>query len=268
MTDRSIDIGGVAHIEVPGAGDIAVRKIGLDDLQAALRAGLADYRAMPSHLVMLTLVYPILGLIAARWSMGNDLLPIIFPLISGFALVGPIAAVGLYEISRRREAGLETHWSDVFKVVRSPGAVTIVVLSAVLLVLFVGWLAAAAAIYRSQFGAHVPVSPLVLLREIVTTGPGHTVLLLGNAVGLGFAVVTLAVSAISFPIALDRGVGPVVALVTSVRAMLANPGTMLVWGFIVAAGLVLGAIPLFVGLAVAMPVLGHATWHLYRRFVV
>ena len=184
MTNRSIDAGSVARLDLGAVGDIAIRKIGLDDLRAALRAGLANFRAMPSHLVMLTLVYPVLRLIAARWSMGNDLLPIIFPLISGFALVGPIAAVGLYEISRRREAGLETHWSDVFKVVRSPGALTIVVLSAVLLVLFVGWLAAAVAIYRAEFGAYAPVSPLVLLREIVTTGPGQAVLLLGNAVGL------------------------------------------------------------------------------------
>ena len=109
MTNRSIDAGSVARLDLGPVGDIAIRKIGLDDLRAALRAGLANFRAMPSHLVMLTLVYPVLRLIAARWSMGNDLLPIIFPPISGFALVGPIAAVGLYEISRRREAGLETH---------------------------------------------------------------------------------------------------------------------------------------------------------------
>ncbi len=267
MADRMIDIGGVARVEVPGSGDIQIRKIGADDLRAALRAGLADFRAMPSHLFILTLVYPLLGLIAARWSMGNDLLPIIFPLISGFALVGPLAAVGLYEISRRRELGMETHWSDVFQVVRSPGAMTIVALGAVLVVIFVAWIAAAAAIYHAQFGAHLPASPIMMLREIFTTGPGWTVIAVGNAVGFGFALVTLAVSAISFPLALDRHVGPVTAIVTSVRAMAANPGTMLLWGLIVAVVLLLGALPLFVGLAVALPVLGHATWHLYRRVI-
>lgn len=267
MTDRVIDLGGIAHIEVPGLDTIRIRKIGPSDLREALLEGWQDFRAMPSHLVVLTLVYPILGLIAARWSMGNDLLPIIFPLISGFALVGPLAAVGLYEISRRREAGAQAHWSDVFQVVRSPGALTILALGAVLLVLFVGWLLAATAIYRWQFGAHVPASAVTMLREIVTTRAGWTVILLGNAVGFVFAAITLAVAAISFPLALDRGVGPIVAIIASVRAMAANPGTMLMWGAIVAVGLVLGAIPLFVGLAVVLPVLGHATWHLYRRVV-
>jgi uncharacterized membrane protein len=268
MPDRVIDLGGVAHIDVPGLDALRIRKIRPVDLREALLEGWYDFRAMPSHLVVLTLIYPILGLIAARWSMGNDLLPIIFPLISGFALVGPLAAVGLYEISRRREAGLQTHWSNVFQVVRSPGALTILALGAVLLVLFVGWLLAATAIYRSQFGAHVPASAVDMLRAIVSTRAGWTVILLGNAVGFVFAVVTLAVAAISFPLALDRGVGPIVAIIASVRAMAANPGTMLTWGAIVVALLVVGAIPLFVGLAVALPVLGHATWHLYRRVVV
>ena len=267
MADRSIDIGGVAHVEIPGSGDTSIRRIGVADLRAALAAGWDDFRLMPSHLVMLTLIYPVLGLLAARWSMGNDLLPLVFPLISGFALVGPLAAVGLYEISRRREAGLDAHWSDVFKVVQSPGAVTILVMGAMLVVIFVAWIWAAHAIYASQFGAAAPADPATMVRAIVKTRPGWTVLLLGNAVGFGFAVVTLAVSAISFPMALDRGVGPVEAVVTSIRAMIANPVTMLVWGFIVAALLVLGALPLFVGLAVAMPLLGHATWHLYRRVV-
>ena len=268
MADRTIDLGGVAQVDLGDSGKYQIRKIGTDDLREALRRGYADFRQMPSHLIVLTLVYPILGLVAARWSMGNDLLPLIFPLISGFALVGPLAAVGLYEISRRRESGQSAQWSDVFQVVRSPGAGTLLALGAMLVVIFVGWLLAATAIYQWQFGAHAPLGLGDMAHEMMTTRQGLTVVLVGNAVGLGFALVALAVSAISLPLALDRGVGPVTAVLTSLRAFAANPGTMTLWGLIVAACLVVGALPLFVGLAIALPVLGHATWHLYRRVVV
>jgi uncharacterized membrane protein len=245
-----------------------IRKIGIDDLKDALRKGVDDFRLMPSYLVMLALLYPVVGLVAARWSMGNDVLPIIFPLISGFALVGPIAAVGLYELSRRREKGLDTYWQHVFDVLKSPALGTIILLGVLLTAIFVGWLVAAMTLHTALFGTPEPSSIRAFLTEIFSTSAGWKLILFGNAIGFVFAVVTLAVSAVSFPLALDRNVDFTTAVTTSVRAMIANPGTMLAWGFIVAAALAIGAVPFFMGLAVVMPILGHATWHLYRKLVV
>lgn len=245
----------------------AIRTIGFKDLKDALRKGVGDFQLMRSHLIMLALIYPLIGLVAAQWSTGNGVLPMLFPLASGFALVGPVAAVGLYELSRRREKGLDTSWKHVFDVVRSPALGTIVLLSIMLAVIFLAWVVVAMRLYTGLFGSFWPISIERFIAQLFGTGEGWRLILFGNAIGFLFAVVTLAVSAVSFPMALDRNADFFTAVGTSVRAFMANPGTMLAWGFIVAAVLVIAAIPFLVGLAVAMPILGHATWHLYRKLI-
>lgn len=247
--------------------DPVVKHIGPADLSVALREGWADFQLMPTYLVLLAFIYPVIGLLAARAAMGNNLLPLVFPLVSGFALVGPIAGLGLYELSRRHEAGLPTTWTNMLDVLKSPALGTIVVLAGVLLALFVGWLSAALAIYDGVFGAAAPASMGGFMRDVMATSAGLRLILIGNAVGFVFAVATLAVSVVSFPMALDRNVDPLTAIRTSVRAVAANPGTMARWGLIVAALLLAGGLLLGAGLAVAIPVLGHATWHLYRRMI-
>lgn len=245
-----------------------VRHITNADLIASLRQGLDDFKLMPTYLILLTLIYPAVGLIAARAALGNDVVPLIFPMISGFALVGPIAALGLYELSRRREAGLDTHWTHVFDVLHAKSLGTVIGLSAILAVLFVAWLASALQIQQWAMGTGSTRDVGGFLSDVLRTPGGHRLIIVGNLVGFVFAAVTLAIAAFSFPLALDREVSLPVAVATSVRVALANPATMAVWGLIVVGGLVLGAIPAFVGLAVVMPILGHATWHLYRRAVV
>jgi len=247
---------------------LPVRKITTADLKDAMRAGVADFQLMPTYLVLLALIYPIVGLVAARAAQGDGVLPLIFPLISGFALVGPLAAVGLYELSRRRQAGLDTRWTHVFDVLKSKGIVTIVLLGVLLLAIFTTWLLTALAISNAIFGGPVGNGIGNFLSIVLTTPAGWKLILIGNAVGGVFAVVTLMISVVSFPLALDRGVGLGTALQTSIKAVTTNPGTMAIWGAIVAGSLVLGAIPFFVGLAVVMPILGHATWYLYKRVVV
>ncbi|HPU16112.1 MAG TPA: DUF2189 domain-containing protein [Polymorphobacter sp.] len=246
---------------------LPVNRIKLSDLSAALRAGLADFNAMPTHLVLLMLIYPIMGLMLARWAMGNAMLPLLFPLVSGFALIGPVAAVGLYELSRRRETGAETHIQDAFAVRASPALGTIILLGAMLLVLFGGWLWSASLLYTALFDIAEPASFRGFISDIIYTPAGWKLIVYGNLLGFGFALVTLMVSAISFPLALDRNVSFGTAVATSVAAFRENPLPMLAWGLIVATLLLLGALPLLVGLALVMPVLGHATWHLYRRVV-
>ncbi len=245
-----------------------IRTIGTADLTDSLRKGLDDFKLMPTYLVLLTLIYPAVGLIAARAAQGNDVVPLIFPLISGFALVGPLAAVGLYELSRRREAGLDTRWTHVFDVLKTKSISTIIGLGVILAVLFAAWLGSAVAIQQWAMGSQSAGDIPTFLHDVVATPGGHMLIVVGNLVGFLFAVVTLAIAAFSFPLALDHDVSLPTAISTSVRALMANPGPMALWGLIVVGGLVLGAIPLFVGLAVVMPILGHATWHLYRRVVV
>jgi uncharacterized membrane protein len=258
------------HVMADARGMLAqptVRRITTSDLGDALRLGFEDFWARPSHYVFLCLIYPIVGLILTRWSTGGNAIHLIYPLMSGFALLGPLAAIGLYEISRRRELGLDTAWRHAFDVRHSPALPSIMVIGAMLVALFLVWLFTAQSIYTSLFGDQAPASIGGFLRDVLTTSRGWTLIVVGNAVGLVFAVVVLATTVIAFPLLLDRDAGAVAAIETSVRAVMMNPLQMAAWGLIVAVLLVIGSIPLFAGLAVVMPVLGHATWHLYRKLV-
>ncbi|MFL5193377.1 MAG: DUF2189 domain-containing protein [Microvirga sp.] len=244
-----------------------VRKITPADLKEALAKGFDDFWAMPSHLVFLGLIYPVVGVCLAALTFSNNALPLLYPLASGFALIGPFAGIGLYEISRRRELGLSTSWQDAFNVLKSPSIPSIVALGVLLLAIFLVWLTTARLLYQSIFGYAIPTSYSELINQVLTTSEGMRLIVLGNILGFIFAVAVLSISVISFPLLLDRDVGAAVAVYTSVKAVAMNPLTMALWGLIVAAALLVGSIPLFVGLAIVMPVLGHATWHLYRRVV-
>ena len=244
-----------------------IRRIGIADLQEALARGIDDFYAMPTHAMFLCVIYPIVGLVLARMAFGYSILPLLYPLASGFALVGPVAALGLYELSRRREAGLPTSAGRAFDVLGSSSIGAITALALLLLTIFVIWVAVANAIYIATFGYATPTSIENFAHDVLTTHAGWTLILVGNLVGLLFAILVLTISAVSFPLLLDRDVGAAVALLTSIRTVARNPFTMMLWGLIVAALLVVGSLPLFLGLTIIVPILGHATWHLYRRVV-
>jgi len=246
----------------------AIRRIGLADIRDALMRGFDDFRAKPSHYVFLSLIYPICGVILVTWSSGANMLPLIFPLVAGFALLGPFFAIGLYEISRRRERGMDASWLHALEVRHSPALPSILALGAMLMVLFVAWLVFAQMLYTSLYGPEPPQSLALFLASVFDSENGLLLMLAGNAIGFCFALVVLATTVIAFPMLLDRDVGAVAAVETSLRATLVNPVPIACWGLIVAALLIIGSIPLFVGLAVIMPILGHATWHLYRKIVV
>lgn len=249
------------------SSQLGVRKIGVPDLIDALAKGLADFKEMPSHYFFLCVIYPIVIFFSVRLTFGYDVLPLLFPLIGGYALIGPLAATGLYELSRRREAGLEVNWAHAFDVFRSPSIAAIATLGVLLTAIFFAWLGAAWVIYEITFGGATPASVTDFARQIFTTSQGWALMVVGSGVGFLFAVVVLTVGVVSFPLLVDRDVGAMTAIQTSVRAVLANPVTMATWGLIVAGTLVIGALPLFVGLAIVWPVLGHASWHLYRKVV-
>lgn len=245
----------------------AVRRISLADLRDALKKGVEDFAAYRTDVMFLCIIYPVISVVLIQAIFQQGMLALLFPLAAGFALVGPVAAIGLYEMSRRRERGLEASWISAFAMVRAPSFGPILALAVILLLLFLLWLAAAQMIYLATLGPATPVSLGSFLSDVLTTEAGWTMIALGMGVGFVFATVVLAISVVSFPLLIDRPVGVAIAVGTSLRAVAANPLPMAAWGIIVAAGLFIGSLPAFLGLILVLPVLGHATWHLYRKLV-
>jgi uncharacterized membrane protein len=244
-----------------------IRTIGLSELHRALQRGWEDFKAVPSHAIILCIIYPVLGLMLARVVHGYSVLPLLFPLAAGFALLGPFAALGLYEMSRRRERGEQATAWDALEVVRSPSFAAMVGLGVLLLALFVTWVATAQAIYIAAFGYAGATGVSDFAERVLTTPQGWWLIVVGCGVGFLFALIALCISVVSFPLMLDRHAGAGDAMVTSLRAVARNPVPMAAWGLIVAMLLVAGSLPAFLGLAVVIPLLGHATWHLYRETI-
>jgi uncharacterized membrane protein len=245
-----------------------VRRIEAADLKEVLARGASDFGAHRTDVIFLCIFYPVIGLLMVSLAGEHKLLPIVFPLASGFALLGPFAGVGLNEMSRRRELGTGAGWADAFGILRSPSLGAILLLGLLLTGIFLFWQLTAYAIYELTLGPQLPVSISSFVHDVFMTHAGRSLIVLGVSIGFVFAVVVLLISSVAFPLLLDREVGVEVAVRTSVRAALVNPIPMALWGMIIVAGLIIGSIPFFVGLIVVLPVLGHSTWHLYRKMVV
>lgn len=260
---RSLDhMSDTVHSPAP-----AVRKIAIADVRESLAKGFEDFEAYRSDVLFVGIIYAAVGLVLARLAFGADFIPLVFPLASGFAIIGPFAAVGLYEMSRRREQGAEVSWSNAFDVFKAPAVGGIFALGVMLVMLFLVWLAAAWGIYALTLGPAEPTSISTFAHDVFLTAAGWTMIVAGVGVGFLFALLAMAISVVSFPMLIDRDVGLDTAIATSVRAVKENPLPMAAWGLIVAALLVAGSIPFFIGLVAVVPILGHATWHLYRRLV-
>ena len=260
-------IDGVGRAQGSVPERLIVHRITYADLRTALAKGLADFNADPTHYVFLCALYPVIGFVLGKVVAGAGSLHLFFPLISGFALIGPISAVGIYELSRRREAGVPVSWTDAFRVLSSPSLNQIIKLAVLFAAIFAVWLLAADLLYRFTLGRLAPQSAGIFFHDIFTTTPGLVMLIAGNVIGFCFAVLVLVLGTVSFQSALDQNVSAEIALRASIRAARVNPGPVAAWGLIVAVLLGLGTITLLMGLAVVLPVLSHASWHLYRRLV-
>jgi uncharacterized membrane protein len=245
-----------------------IRRIEIKAIREALEEGVSDFWAMPSHAAFLALVYPLCGMVLAYAPSYQNALQLLFPLASGFALVGPFVAVGLYEMSRRRELGLEISWKYAFNVLHSPSLPSIATLGSLLLTIFAAWITSAQWVYTALYGLAPPIALVDFLQQVASTERGWLLIGVGCFIGFCFAAVTLAISVVSFPLLLERDVDALIAVATSIRTVRKNPIPMTLWGLMVAAALLIGSLPFFMGLTLIMPVLGHATWHLYRKVVV
>ena len=245
-----------------------IRPLTAEDLRWALAQGWDDFKVKRGDLILLPFIYPLIGIIASVFAFNTNLFPLIFPLVGGFALVGPIAAAGFYELARRREDKLDASWWHFLDPLKGRSRLPIATLTAVLIGLFLGWMMAADAIFTATLGTLDTATPENFLRNLFTTSQGLTMIVIGNLVGAIFAIVTLALAAFSFPMVVDKNIDGFGAMAVSVAAFRASPGAMIGWGVRVAVILALAALPLFIGLLVALPVLGYATWHLYTRAVV
>jgi uncharacterized membrane protein len=244
-----------------------VRRIAQSDLTWALSEGWKDFQDKRGDLLLIALIYPLVAFAAAVISFNSRLLPLFFPLVAGLSILGPAVASGYYELARRREAGLDSSWMHFLDPLNGRSRIGLGVLTGGLAVLFVAWLIAASLIYQATIGADNPTVSQFISR-LFTTPQGWTMIILGNLVGLVFAVATLVLSVVSFPLVVDKTVDPLTAVMTSIDAFKENPTVLASWGLRIAALLALGCLPAFVGLAVALPVLGYASWHLYTRLVV
>ena len=257
---------------------VRVRQITSEDLNRSLADGWSDFMEMRGDILFLAILYPLLGIAVALATVGSPLLPLFLPLAAGIGLLGPVAAVGFYEMARRREMGLHSNWSHFLDVRKRPSFDEIAAVSGLLFAIFGIWLLAAAVLYIALWGVWNPpwLSSYVwydphslgeFVTRLFTTGEGWALIVLGGIVGAVFATLVLAVSVVSMPMLVDCDVSASRAVRTSIAATRENFGEMLRWGVIVAALLIAGSIPLFIGLAVVLPWLGYSTWHLYTRLV-
>ena len=246
---------------------IPVRAIKDEDLRLSLRQGYADFGQLRGDLIFAGLIYTFIGLAAVVMTTSAPLIPYFYPVVAGVALLGPVAAVGFYELARRRESGQEVHWFNFLDVRKRPTVDDMGIVAGLLLVIFVGWLVAAGALYALLFGWATPTSVGGFLSDVFTTPRGWALIIGGGAVGAVIGWFVLALSVVSLPMLVDCDVTAAEAVSASWRAVHANKGEMIRWGIVVAALLVLGSIPLFVGLAFVLPWLGYSTWHLYTRLV-
>jgi uncharacterized membrane protein len=245
-----------------------VRAIGLADINEAWTQGLRDFRAAPAYGIVFGGFYAVGGIIIVVGLIALGLGHLAYPLAAAFAMIGPFAAVGLYEVSRRREAGLPLSWDAVLGAVFRHGNGQLAWMGLVTVLFFVVWMYLVQILVALFLGTHSFATFDDFLVALTMTPRGILFLLLGNAIGALLSIVLFSLTFVSFPLLLDRDVDVVTAMITSVRAVMASPLPAIGWAIVIVLLLIVACLPFFLGLFVVLPILGHTTWHLYRKIVV
>jgi uncharacterized membrane protein len=239
-----------------------------EDLRLSLRQGLDDFLTFRGDIIFAGLIYTVLGIAAVVMTTSRPLMPFFLPVVAGVGLLGPLGAVGFYELARQRENGRPgIHWFNFLDVRKRPSVDDMGIVAGLLLAIFFGWLLAAGALYALLFGWTTPASIPQFVAMIFGTARGWALIVSGAAIGAIFGWIVLSLSVVSLPMLVDCDVSAADAVSASWRATNANRRAMLRWGLTVIGLLVLGSIPMFVGLAVVLPWLGYSTWHLYTRLI-
>lgn len=247
--------------------DPVVRAVSLSDIVESFAAGLRDFQAAPLFGLFFGAVFAAGGLLIIGSAAGLGATYLAYPLAAGFTLIGPFAAAGLYEVSRRRELSLPLAWRDVLGVVADQAHRQLGWMAFVTLFAFIVWMYQVRLLIALFLGLRSFTSLKEFLMVVISTPDGLMFLLVGHIIGAILALGLFAITVVSFPLLLERDLDFVTAMITSVRAVAASPGPMVGWAIIITGLLVIAALPLFLGFLVILPVLGHATWHLYRRAV-
>lgn len=249
-----------------GKADPVVRLVRTTDIAEALAQGMRDFQAAPLFGLMFGVLYAAGGLVIVLSVTALGMTYLAYPLAAGFALIGPFVAGGLYEVSRRREQGLPVTFANLWSAVRSRGEIGW--MAFVTVFIFIVWMYQVRFLMALFLGLNASFSSLSeFLTVVLTTQEGLMFLVAGNIIGALLALTLFSLTVISFPLVLDRDVDMVTAMITSIRTVAASPVVMLAWAGLIAVLLLLSALPMFLGLVITLPVLGHATWHLYRRAI-
>ena len=244
-----------------------IRKIELADLRSAFAAGVDDFETCRSDVMFIGLIYALAGAVLIWVLFHYPLLHLLFPAVTGFALLGPVAAVVLSELSRRLEAGDRAGWISAAKDLGTATFGAIFLFGMALFGIFILWLLAAWGIWNVTLGPHAPATIGEFARQVFFTMDGWLMIIFGAITGFVFALVVLSASVVTVPLLLDRNIGLRRAVATSFRVTMRNPVTILLWGGMIGGALLLGALPVFIGLIIILPVFGHATWHIYRAAI-
>lgn len=249
-----------------GKGDPIVRRISAADVAEALVLGLRDFQARPLFGLMFGAIYAVGGMLIVLSVTAFGVAYLAYPLAAGFALVGPFVAIGLYEVSRCREAGRTPTVRDLWLTMKSRGEIGW--MAFVTLFIFIMWMYQVRLLIALFLGVNASFASLQeFIVAVLTTTEGLVFLLVGNMIGAALSLILFSLTVVSFPLLLDRDVDFVTAMITSVRAVVASPVPMIGWAAIIVVLLIVSCLPFFLGLLVTLPVLGYTTWHLYRRIV-
>jgi len=249
-----------------GQGDPIVLQISTADVVEALGKGLRDFQARPFYGLLFGALYAAGGILIVLSVTEFGLAYLAYPLAAGFALIGPFVAIGLYEVSRRRELEQPSSLYGIWSVMKSRSEIGW--MAFVTLFIFILWMYQARLLVALFLGLNASFPSLQqFIAVVLTTSEGLIFLMVGNMIGAVLSLILFSLTVVSFPLLLDRDVDFVTAMITSVRAVVASPVPMIGWAGVIVVLLIVSALPFFIGLLVTLPVLGHTTWHLYRRVV-
>lgn len=244
----------------------AIKSITTTDVRDAIRAGLADFQRAPIYGLFFGAIFSVVG-VAIVWALyTGEASYWIFPAAAGFPLIGPFAAVGIYEVSRRLEAGEELSWQAILTAGFRHKNTQLPLFAVLTVFSFLAWIVLARVIFAISFGT-APMTNVMTSFEVLLTGPGLVMLVVGSIAGAALAALLFSISVVGVPLLLDRDIDVVTAMITSFSATVENRQAMLYWGLIVGGAIFLAMLPLFLGMILVFPALGHASWHIYRKVI-